>query len=723
MIPETQVQAQDALALMYAAVRNMRLYPPAGAMAVLAVDRLYQTLTDVLAGEEKLIFTFSGKTILLCGEPLSPPDRQVTQYGALLETLIRFGIRSITLEKGLGRDELAACLEIIAGDPEQVKSEGGLPRLLAEKDLLHILIDQKVHAAPAGDGHRRISPGSDMPVEPFVRDIMRAFPELRGDPEQARKASGNPARLFDLFRSAAAPGPAQDGAEDSRCPERLMHMIRVLDRASAGMGREEREGLCRGIGATISGMAPEAVSLVLSGEIESLFGGALLQHIVSELDDIRFSVINEKLLSGGYQSAPSGPDPDAVVVSGFAEASWAKCLSGLKQAIAAIPNGADEAFLDRLPTASLPELSVRLADEDPDVLRTIVDRLSSRLHDGREDVRVRASQALAGIMEGLPRGHREALLAGIADRLVEWIRGEAEQAPAYEKICTILKDHVVNLTHLGRYEKAVPIVDVFARIRAGVPAKNVMAQKIAAGIIRDLASESLLGALFTEFYGGREGKRAASGRMLCRLGEGPLNRLLDLLRVQGESDKRVRILQVLGEVGPMVMPLIRERIREGGAWYYLRNLAYLLGRTGGGGEAGELRPLLLHEDLRVRREALRSVHRIGGSGRGPLLLSALPAAEDPARVDIVEMLGRLKCDDAVVPLLELLRDRPFIALPSRADLEEAICVALGRIGSPGAVRALAEIQESGRFFGVQPYYEKVIVAASRALASIRSRAA
>ena len=42
------------------------------------------------------------------------------------------------------------------------------------------------------------------------------------------------------------------------------------------------------------------------------------------------------------------------------------------------PNGADEAFLDRLPTASLPELSVRLADEDPDVLRTIVDRLSSR---------------------------------------------------------------------------------------------------------------------------------------------------------------------------------------------------------------------------------------------------------------------------------------------------------------------------------------------------------
>lgn len=723
MIPEMQEKARDALALMHAAVRNMRLYPPAGAMAVLAVDRLYQTLADVLASERKLIFTVSGKTILLCGEPLSPPARQMAQHGALLETLIRFGIRSITLEKGLGRDELAAYLEIIAGDPERVKSEGGLPRLLAEKDLHHILIDQKVHVAPAGNGDRRMSAGPDMPVDPVVRDIIWAFPKLRGNPEQARKTAGDPERLFDLFRSAAAPGPALDGEEDSRRPERLMHMIRVLDRASAGMGREEREGLCRRIGATISGMAPETVSRVLSGEIESLFGGALLQQIVSELDDIRFSVINEKLLSRGYQGAPSGPDPDAGEVSGFAEASWARRLSGLKQAIAAIPNGADDALLDRLPTEALPECSARLAEDDPDALRAIVVRLSSRLRDGREEVRARASEAMAGILEGLPREHREALVEEIADRLAEWIHAEAEPGPAYEKICTILKDRVVNLAHLGRYEKAVPMVDVFARIRAGFPAKNVMAQKIAAGIIRDLASESLLGGLFAEFYGGRDGKRAASGRMLCRLGEGPLNRLLDLLRVQGESDKRVRILQVLGEVGPMVMPLIRERIREGGAWYYLRNLAYLLGRAGGEGEAGELRPLLLHEDLRVRREALRSVHRIGGSGRGPLLLSVLPAAEDSARIDIVEMLGRLKCDDAVVPLLELLRDRPFIASPSRADLEEAICVALGRIGSPGAVRALAEIRESGRFLGVQPYYEKVIVAASRALASIRSRAA
>ena len=720
MILEMQEKALDAFALMNAAVQNTRLNPPDGAMAVLAVDRLHQALEDILAKGEKLIFTLSGKTVLLCGEPLRPTARRLRQYEALLERLARFDIRSITLERGLDRDELAAFLEIVAGEPEHVMGEGGLPRLLAEKDLLHILIDQKVHVAPAGNGDRRIPAGLDIPVDPFVRDAMQAFPELCGDPDRARETAGDPERLFDLFRSAAARAAAQDGAaEDIHRPEGLMRMIRVLDRASAGMGRAEREGLCRRIGETISGMAPEAVSRVMAGDIESIFGGVLLQHVVGGMDDAQFAEINEKLLSRGYAGTPGGSN--AGRFSGPSAAARAQDIMDSRRTVAAFLSETEDAFLDRSLTASLPEMASRLADEDTDALRKIARRLCGRLLDGREDVRARASEALAGIVEGLPRGLREAVVEGIAGRLLEWIRIEAEPTPAYEKICMALKDCVLNLAHRGRYDKAVPILDVFMRIHVGVLEKSVVTQKMIAGILRDLDTKSLRQALFAEFSGGRDGRRAASGRMLARLGEGALNRLLDLLRVQGDSDQRVRILQALGEVGPMAMPLVRERIREGGAWYYLRNLAYLLGRIGGENDAGELRPLLLHEDLRVRREALRSLHRTGGSERGPLLLSVLREAADPAKVDVVEMLGRLKWADAVVPLLDLLRERPFIASSSRADLEEAICVALGRIGSPGATRALAAIRESRRFPGVSPYRERVVVAASRALASIRSR--
>ena len=719
MIPELQQKALDALALMSAAVQNMRLYPPSGAMTVLAVDRLYQSLADILAQGTKLIFTVSGNSILLCGDPLSPPVRQMRQHEALLETLIRCGIRSITLERGLDRTELSSFLEIIDRRPEDLKSEGGLPQLLAEKNLIHILIDQKVHVPRNGD--RRIPAGPGIRDDPTVRDVMQAFPELLDNPEKVREAAGDPERLFEAFRSAVAQEPAWNGAAaDIHRAERVTRMIRVLNGATAGMSGDAREGMCRRIGKAVAGMDPEVVGRVLSGDIEQLFGGALLQHIVSETDDAKFSEINERLLSRGYQGTPAVQDEGTV--NGPSAAVRAKNVVDLRQAIAPLLNGAEEAILDRSLMSSLPEIAARLADDDPDTLWVTARRLCDALLDSREDVRARGSAALAGIVEGLPHDLREEMVEGIADRLVAWVRFETESAPAYEKICMFLKNHVVNLVHRSRYDKAVPILDVFNRIQTGVLEKSVMAQKIAAGIIRDLTSENLLGMLFTEFHGGRDGRRAASGRLLARLGEVPLNRLLDMLRVQGESDKRVRILKALGEVGPMVIPLIRERIREGGAWYYLRNLAYLLGRVGGESEAGELRPLLLHEDFRVRQEALRSIRRIGGSERGPMLLSVLPTAEDSVKVNIVEMLGRLKWADAVVPLLDLLKDRPFIPSSSRTDLEAEICVALGRIGAPGAIRTLSEIRESKSFLGVQPYHERVIIAASRALASIRSRA-
>jgi HEAT repeat protein len=715
---EMQQKALDTLALMSMAVQNMRLYPPSGAMAFVAVDRLNQTLAGMFAQGAKLIFTVSGKNVLLCGDPLSPTARQRRQHEALLERLLRLGIRSITLEKGLDRTELASFLEIIDRNPEHVRSEGGLPQLLAERNLLHILIDQKVHVAR--NGNRRTPAGSESVDDPVVRDVMQAFPELRGDLERVREMVREPERLCDAFRAAVEQDPAQHGIEtDIDRSERVTRMIRALDRATAGMNPEGQEGICRRIGTSISGMDPEAVSRVLSGDIEGLFGGVLMQHIINGMDDAKFAEINERLLSRGSQGAAA--DQGAGTVTGPSKTAGARGVMDPNWSIAPFLNGAEDAFPDRLPVTFLPELAARLADDDENALWAIIRRLSGSLLDPREDVRAGAASALAGIMDGLPGDLQEEVVEGIADGLVAWVRFETESTPAYERICLALKNHVTYLIHRGRYDTAVPVLDVFSRIHAGVLEKNVMVQRVAAEVIRDLASDRLTGLLFAEFHGGRDGKRTASGRMLARLGEVPLNRLMDMLRDQGESNKRVRILQVLGEVGPMVIPLIRERIREGGSWCCLRNLTYLLGRVGSEKDLGELRPLLFHEDLRVRREALRSIQRIGGDERGPLLLSVLTEASDPARINIVEMLGRLKWADAVVPLLDLLKDRPFIASSSRADLEEGICVALGRIGAPGAIRTLSNIRDSKSFLGVQPYHEKVIYAAARALASIRSR--
>ena len=94
-------------------------------------------------------------------------------------------------------------------------------------------------------------------------------------------------------------------------------------------------------------------------------------------------------------------------------------------------------------------------------------------------------------------------------------------------------------------------------------------------------------------------------------------------------------------------------------------MAFILGHIGNETNAYMLQPLLLHENSRVRWEALKSIVQIGGKQRGPLLLSVLSKADDQFKLNIIETLGNAKCTEAVPNLLDLLKKRSLIA--SSAD--------------------------------------------------------
>jgi HEAT repeat protein len=88
------------------------------------------------------------------------------------------------------------------------------------------------------------------------------------------------------------------------------------------------------------------------------------------------------------------------------------------------------------------------------------------------------------------------------------------------------------------------------------------------------------------------------------------------------------------------------------------------------------------------------------------------------KLDIVEMLGSVRYAGAVPSLIEILRTRPLITPATRIDLEERICNALGKIGSPEAVPVLTEISKPKGFFTRNAYPDKVRNAASLALGSL-----
>jgi HEAT repeat protein len=304
--------------------------------------------------------------------------------------------------------------------------------------------------------------------------------------------------------------------------------------------------------------------------------------------------------------------------------------------------------------------------------------------------------------------------------LIDWIKLETVVTLDYRKTCISLQKLAQDFIRRGRFAESIPIFDVFNDIHSRILEKNDAIRDISSEIVRNLASDEYLSILFKEFHTNERNKRDEAGQVLVRFGDLILDHLLDIIQKVTDSKERVNIMHLIIEMGQKAMPAIRDRINNKNAvWYYLRNLAFILGHIGNETNANILQPLLLHDNSKVRMEALKSVFQIGGKQRGPLLLSVLPKADEQFRLNIIETLGNAKCAEAVPNLLELLNKRSLIASQSQSDLQEKICTALGLIGSPEAIPALSEIAESKSFLRLRAYPEKVKHAAGRALKSIK----
>jgi len=368
----------------------------------------------------------------------------------------------------------------------------------------------------------------------------------------------------------------------------------------------------------------------------------------------------------------------------------------------------------------LPKIIEQLiAQKEQETMEKIISRLMTDLLNEDADVRAKASKGLTEIIESFSPDRQSELVERLSGQLIDWIKLETVVTPDYRKICNSLQKLLQDFIRQRRFTESIPIMDVFNDIHSRSLEKNDAIRDISSDIIRNLASEEYLSILLKELHTNERNKRDEAGQILVRFSDMILNRLLDIVQTVSDSKERINVMHIIMEMGQKAIPAIKDQINnKNAAWYYLRNLAYMLGFIGNETNAQILQPLLLHEDNRVRLEALKSIFQIGGKQKGSLLLSVLPKAEDQFKLNIIETLGNAKCAEAVPIFLDLLKKRSLIASQSQIDMQEKICTALGLIGSSGAITALSEIVESKSFLRIRAYPEKVRHAAGRALKSI-----
>ncbi|MGE4491164.1 MAG: HEAT repeat domain-containing protein [Syntrophotalea sp.] len=194
--------------------------------------------------------------------------------------------------------------------------------------------------------------------------------------------------------------------------------------------------------------------------------------------------------------------------------------------------------------------------------------------------------------------------------------------------------------------------------------------------------------------------------------------LIERLTEENDPLARKFLSTALVEIGtPAVPDLLRIMTDE--RWYVIRNIVAILGQIGSQHAVPYLKPLLWHKDLRIARESVRALARIGGAQALEALLQLIDSGQQDLYPQAIIALGIMRDPMAVSKLVGIMTCRdPF---RKKTEMKIAAIKALGRIGCIDAAPDLERMAKR-RFFWSDRRRAALRIQAIAALGQIRAPA-
>ncbi|BEH08628.1 HEAT repeat domain-containing protein [Geobacter sulfurreducens subsp. ethanolicus] len=330
--------------------------------------------------------------------------------------------------------------------------------------------------------------------------------------------------------------------------------------------------------------------------------------------------------------------------------------------------------------------------------RAVVEQArAAAAHDGTSGDALSAAEEVAD-QDETPADGWEAGGLQEEDRLeAEAIIGRMEREASddrYRELARLLSARCAELGDRGEFER---ILWVLVNLHRHAKSETLSAARRGYAL---LAFEKAAGGPMLPFLVGRLEERGEERETLVDLfreiGEPAVALLVERLTLAESRNARKLIIDALVAIGAESVALLTEHLVDR-RWYVVRNAAVILGEIGDPASAEPLRACLGHADARVRREALRSLVKIGGEQAEEAIIGLLVAEDNLTKRHAVISLGLLKSRRAVEPLCTLIERRdPFKkSLAFKRDVIQS----LGRIGDRRAVPSLLRLLEHRPWFG------------------------
>lgn len=248
------------------------------------------------------------------------------------------------------------------------------------------------------------------------------------------------------------------------------------------------------------------------------------------------------------------------------------------------------------------------------------------------------------------------------------------------------------------------------------PAASKLRREYSLHSLNQVLSEDLTDYLLDQLCGRStpEKLRDTVFRILVFLRERVVKNIMERLTEEGEARARKILSSVLVRQGQTAVPVLLEHLGDP-RWYVVRNAVGILGEIRDQSSAAHFAPLLQHQDVRVRRETLRALTRIGGRNAIAILLRTVEEEQGDLRRQALLSLGAIKDSEAVPTLVKLIKHPD--PLLKRTEDKKAAIRALGEIGHADAVPTLSAIL-SRRKLWRRARWDELRVLAAQALGGI-----
>ena len=164
-------------------------------------------------------------------------------------------------------------------------------------------------------------------------------------------------------------------------------------------------------------------------------------------------------------------------------------------------------------------------------------------------------------------------------------------------------------------------------------------------------------------------------------------RIMDHLAEESNGQVRKYLAEVLIRQDEAALPILLEYLDDD-RWFVARNAVVILGEIRNDKATDYLKDNLTHTDVRVRRETVRSLTKIGGTNAIGVLLRTVAGEDVEMSKQALLSLGAMKCTAAVPTLIKLIRTMSISA--KTVQTKKQAIKALGEIGSDEAITALLE---------------------------------